>query len=83
MYTRTVCAGLALLLAAAPGGASIVFAPHNADAVGDMKDKLDLRPLLPSAITAAIKGGQFDPATHPPSPVYARDPDATLPEPRK
>jgi tRNA threonylcarbamoyladenosine biosynthesis protein TsaB len=51
--------------------------------VGDMKDKLDLRPLRPSAITAAIKGGQFDPAAHPPSPVYARDPDATLPEPRK
>ncbi len=55
----------------------------NADALGDMKEQLDLRPLLPSAITAAIKGGQFDPAGHPPSPVYARDPDATLPEPRK
>jgi len=54
----------------------------NPDALGEMKDKLDLRPLLPSAITAAIKGGQFDPAAHPPSPVYAREPDATLPEPR-
>jgi tRNA threonylcarbamoyladenosine biosynthesis protein TsaB len=55
----------------------------NADALGEMKDRLDLRPLVSSAITAAIKGGQFDPAAHPPSPVYAREPDATLPEPRK
>ena len=55
----------------------------NADALGEIKDSLDLRPLVPSAITAAIKGGQFDLAAHPPSPVYARDPDATLPEPRK
>ncbi|MEZ5945371.1 MAG: tRNA (adenosine(37)-N6)-threonylcarbamoyltransferase complex dimerization subunit type 1 TsaB [Hyphomonas sp.] len=55
----------------------------NADALGEAKAKLDLRPLLPSAITAALKGGVFDPAAHPPSPVYAREPDATLPEPRQ
>ena len=55
----------------------------NADALGEAAETLDLRPLRPSAITAAIKGGLFDPAAHPPSPVYAREPDATLPEPRK
>jgi tRNA threonylcarbamoyladenosine biosynthesis protein TsaB len=54
----------------------------NADALGEAKAKLDLRPLVPSAITAALKGGVFDPSRHPPSPVYAREPDATLPEPR-
>jgi len=54
----------------------------NTDALGEAAKKLDLRPLRPSAITAAIKGGLFDPAEHPPSPVYAREPDATLPEPR-
>lgn len=54
----------------------------NADALGEAAEKLDLRPLRPSAITAAIKGELFDPFAHPPSPVYAREPDATLPEPR-
>ena len=54
----------------------------NADALGEAAANLDLRPLVPSAITAALKGGLFNPATHPPSPVYAREPDATLPEPR-
>ena len=54
----------------------------NGEALGEVGAKLDLRPLVPSAITVALKGELFDPATHPPSPVYARDPDATLPEPR-
>lgn len=51
----------------------------NADALGEVAERLDLRPLVPSAITAALKGGVFDPAKHPASPVYAREPDATLP----
>ncbi len=73
--------GLDSLLPMLEGFHAPVFMDHP-DALGPLKDKLDLRPLLPSAITAALKGAVFDPAAHPPSPVYARAPDATLPEPR-
>jgi tRNA threonylcarbamoyladenosine biosynthesis protein TsaB len=51
----------------------------GAEALGDLASKLDLRPLQPSAITAALKASAFDQATHPPTPVYARAPDAALP----
>ena len=51
----------------------------GAEALGDLASKLDLRPLQPSAITAALKASAFDPAAHPPTPVYARAPDAALP----
>lgn len=54
----------------------------GAEALGDLAGKLDLRPMRPSAITAALKAARFDPATHPPTPVYARAPDATLPAPK-
>ncbi|MCA8901517.1 MAG: tRNA (adenosine(37)-N6)-threonylcarbamoyltransferase complex dimerization subunit type 1 TsaB [Hyphomonas sp.] len=72
---------LDLLLPMLEGFHAPVFM-DNADALGEAAAKLDMRPLLPSAITAALKGEVFDPAAHPPSPVYAREPDATLPEPR-
>jgi tRNA threonylcarbamoyladenosine biosynthesis protein TsaB len=49
------------------------------EALGDLAAKLDLRPMQPSAITAALKASLFDPAKHPPAPVYARAPDAALP----
>ena len=51
----------------------------GSEALGDLAAKLDLRPMQPSAITAALKAGLFDPAKHPPAPVYARAPDAALP----
>lgn len=54
----------------------------GADALGELAAKLDLRPMQPSAVTAALKAATFDPAAHPPAPVYARAPDATLPEPK-
>jgi tRNA threonylcarbamoyladenosine biosynthesis protein TsaB len=53
-----------------------------AESLGDLAAKLDLRPMQPSAITAALKASLFDPARHPPAPVYARAPDATLPAPK-
>ncbi|KCZ52386.1 tRNA (adenosine(37)-N6)-threonylcarbamoyltransferase complex dimerization subunit type 1 TsaB [Hyphomonas pacifica] len=57
---------------------------QGAEALGEeLAGKLDIRPLTPSAITAALKAPLFDPPQHLPTPVYARDPDATLPEPRK
>lgn len=56
---------------------------QGAEALGDLKDELDIRPLTPSAVTAALKAPLFDAEAHPPAPVYAREPDATLPEPRK
>jgi tRNA threonylcarbamoyladenosine biosynthesis protein TsaB len=49
------------------------------EALGDLAGKLDLRPMQPSAVTAALKASLFDPAKHPPEPVYARAPDAALP----
>lgn len=52
---------------------------NGADALGDLAASLDLRPLHPGAIIAALKAVRFDPANHPPAPVYARAPDATLP----
>lgn len=51
----------------------------GAEALGPLASRLDLRPMRPSAITAALKAQRFDPAAHPPAPVYAREPDATLP----
>ncbi len=54
----------------------------GAESLGDLAAKLDLRPMQPSAITAALKASLFDPARHPPAPVYARAPDATLPAPK-
>ncbi|MEQ9504845.1 MAG: tRNA (adenosine(37)-N6)-threonylcarbamoyltransferase complex dimerization subunit type 1 TsaB [Hyphomonas sp.] len=50
------------------------------EALGDLAEKLDLKPMQPSAITAALKASLFDPAKHPPAPVYARAPDAALPK---
>ena len=49
------------------------------EALGDVTATIDARPMRPSAITAALKASRFDPAEHPPAPVYAREPDATLP----
>lgn len=54
----------------------------GAEALGPQAEKLDIRPMRPSAITAGLKAARFDPAAHPPAPVYAREPDATLPAPR-
>lgn len=51
----------------------------GSEALGDLASRLDLRPMQPSAITAALKAAAFDPAAHPPTPVYARAPDAALP----
>jgi tRNA threonylcarbamoyladenosine biosynthesis protein TsaB len=51
----------------------------GAEALGTLADGLDMRPMRPSAITAALKAPGFDAAAHPPAPVYAREPDATLP----
>lgn len=50
------------------------------EALGDAIATIDLRPMQPSAITAALKASGFDPEAHPPAPVYAREPDATLPD---
>lgn len=44
-----------------------------------LSSKMDIRPLVPSALTAAIKARHLTPDTAPPTPVYARDPDAALP----
>lgn len=52
----------------------------GSEALGDLAAKLDLRPMQPSAITAALKASTFDASKHPPAPVYARAPDATLPK---
>ena len=51
----------------------------GAEALGRLADGLDIRPMRPSAITAALKAPAFDVGSHPPAPVYAREPDATLP----
>ncbi|MEX1251927.1 MAG: tRNA (adenosine(37)-N6)-threonylcarbamoyltransferase complex dimerization subunit type 1 TsaB [Hyphomonas sp.] len=54
----------------------------GAGALGDLAAKLDLRPMQPSAVTAALKASVFDPGRHPPAPVYARAPDAALASPK-
>ena len=78
----TIEIGLDELKAILAGFHAPVFL-QGADALGEeLTGQLDLRPLIPSAITAALKAPLFDPEAHPPAPVYARDPDATLPEPR-
>mgnify|MGYP003676354894 FL=1 len=51
----------------------------SAEALGSLAEALDIRPMRPSAITAALKAPGFDAAAHTPAPVYARAPDATLP----
>ncbi len=71
-------AGLELLQAMLEGFHAPVFM-EGAEALGPLADRLDLRPMRPSAITAALKAALFDPLAHPPAPVYAREPDATLP----
>ncbi len=45
-----------------------------------LSDQIDVRPLAPSALTAALKAEVFDPDKHLPRPVYARAPDAALPD---
>lgn len=73
--------GLEALRAMLEGFHAPVFM-DGTEALGDLAAKLDLRPMRPSAITAGLKAARFDPAKHPPAPVYARAPDATLPAPR-
>tara|TARA_R110000787_G_scaffold20114_22_gene59999 strand:+ start:16956 stop:17600 length:645 start_codon:yes stop_codon:yes gene_type:complete len=51
----------------------------GAEALGSLAETLDIRPMRPSAITAALKAPGFDASAHTPAPVYAREPDATLP----
>jgi tRNA threonylcarbamoyladenosine biosynthesis protein TsaB len=55
---------------------------EGAEALGPLTDRIDLRPIEPLAATAALKASRFDPARHPPAPLYARAPDATLPGPK-
>ncbi len=55
---------------------------QGSEALGPLAADLDLRPMQPCAVTAALKAGLFDPARHPPAPVYARAPDATPPAPK-
>lgn len=74
--------GLDQLLAMLNGFHAPVFL-QDTGPLGALAEKLDIRPLTPSAITAALKAPLLDPEDHPPAPVYAREPDATLPEPRK
>lgn len=73
--------GLAALSAMLDGFHAPIFM-DGAEALGDQAAKLDIRPMRPSAVTAALKAARFDPAKHPPTPVYAREPDATLPTPK-
>lgn len=79
---ETVELGLEALQSMLAGFHAPVFM-QNPDALGEQAATVDLRPLVPSAVTAALKAPFFDAERHPPAPVYARDPDATLPEPRK
>ena len=51
----------------------------GAEALGSLAEALDIRPMRPSAITAALKAQSFEASNHSPAPVYAREPDATLP----
>ena len=74
-------AGLEALKAMLEGFHAPVFM-DGTEALGDLAGRLDLRPMRPSAITAALKAARFDPASHPPAPVYAREPDAALPAPK-
>jgi tRNA threonylcarbamoyladenosine biosynthesis protein TsaB len=71
-------AGLEVLRAMLEGFHAPVFM-DGAEALGPLAGRLDLRPMRPSAITAALKAAVLDPVRHPPAPVYAREPDATLP----
>lgn len=61
-------------------GMNIPVFMDGQDALGEViTSHVDLRPMRPSAITAALKAIHLNADTSPPSPVYARDPDATLP----
>lgn len=73
--------GLAELAAMLDGFHAPVFI-DGFEVLGPIAQRLDLRPMRPSAITAALKANAFDPARHPPAPVYARAPDAALPRPK-
>lgn len=53
----------------------------GAEAFADLR--LHTEPFTVRARIAAWKASRFDPAQHPPSPVYAREADATLPQPRR
>ena len=77
----TIEVGLEQLKAMLTGFRAPVFMQAS-EALGDLAVSLDIRPLIPSAVTAALKAPLFDPDRHPPAPVYAREPDATLPEAR-
>jgi tRNA threonylcarbamoyladenosine biosynthesis protein TsaB len=48
--------------------------------LGALADDLDVHAFVATAETAARKAAGLDPALHPPAPVYARDPDAALPQ---
>jgi tRNA threonylcarbamoyladenosine biosynthesis protein TsaB len=60
-------------------GFSVPVFMDGAEALGDVAAAIDVRPMRPSAITAALKAMTFDPSLHLPAPVYAREPDAALP----
>jgi len=75
----TIEVGLDELKAMLTGFLAPVFM-QSSEALGEQAGTLDIRPLVPSAVTAALKAPLFDPAHHTPAPVYARDPDAKLPE---
>lgn len=56
-----------------------VFMQGSEALTPELAESLDARPLVPSALTAALKARYIDPASAPPTPVYARAPDAALP----
>lgn len=58
-------------------GAIFLDGPEAFDALA-----VRTQPFAARAVIAAERAARFDPAKHPPSPVYARAPDATLPAPR-
>ena len=90
-WVQAVCAGegtgeveevaLEALQAKLTGFQAPVFL-EGSEALGSLAADLDLRPMQPCALNAALKAGLFDPARHPPAPVYARAPDATPPAPK-
>ncbi len=60
--------------------------PHmiygHADQLTLHNTNLKVHPAAPSAAIAAQRAASADPATNPPSPTYARAPDAALPKPK-
>jgi tRNA threonylcarbamoyladenosine biosynthesis protein TsaB len=59
-----------------------VFVSGHAGLLPELGAKA-MQDLVPSAIIAGRKAQSVTPASHPPSPVYARAPDAALPKPRE